>query len=121
MEVWCQYGVGLPTSVTNIYNEEFPDGDPVDFVYADGDDTVDSFSMGLCKGWEGQQEQPVHVTEYRGLAHLDIVFHEKVLNQIQEILEGKSDVPKEVDVRFEEKEFTSDASNITKSAGSLNS
>lgn len=112
------YGVGLPTAVTHIYNEEFPDGDPVDFVYADGDDTVDSFSMGLCKGWEGRQEQRVHVTEYRGLAHLDIVFHEKVLNQIQEILEGKSDVPKEVDVRFEEKEFTQNVSNTSNTLNS---
>uniref|UniRef100_A0A1A8G6A0 Lecithin-cholesterol acyltransferase n=2 Tax=Nothobranchius korthausae TaxID=1143690 RepID=A0A1A8G6A0_9TELE len=101
VEVWCMYGVGLPTPVTHIYDAEFPDGDPVDFVYADGDDTVDSFSMGLCKRWIGQQEQPVHVTEYRGLPHLDIVFHEKVLDQIQQILEGKSDAPKEVDVRFE--------------------
>jgi len=95
------YGVGLPTVVTHIYDEEFPNQDPVDFVYGDGDDTVDSFSMGLCKRWVGQQEKPVHVTEYRGLAHLDMVFHEKVLNQIQQILEGKSDVPREIDVRFD--------------------
>ncbi|KAM4552914.1 phosphatidylcholine-sterol acyltransferase [Fundulus diaphanus] len=101
VEVWCMYGVGLPTPVTHIYEDDFPDGDPVDFVYADGDNTVASFSMGLCKRWVGQQEQPVHVTEYRGLAHLDMVFHEKVLNQIQQILEGKSDVPKEVDVRLD--------------------
>ena len=101
VEVWCMYGVGLPTVVTHIYDEEFPNQDPVDFVYGDGDDTVDSFSMGLCKRWVGQQEKPVHVTEYRGLAHLDMVFHEKVLNQIQQILEGKSDVPREIDVRFD--------------------
>ncbi|XP_037623834.1 phosphatidylcholine-sterol acyltransferase [Sebastes umbrosus] len=100
VEMWCMYGVGLPTPVTYIYNEAFPNEDPVDFVYADGDDTVDSFSMSLCKRWSGQQEQPVHVTEYRGLAHLDIVFHEKVLNQIQHILEGISDTPREVDVRY---------------------
>eukprot|EP00064_Thunnus_orientalis_P006451 superscaffoldBa00000670_g6469 len=99
VEVWCMYGVGLPTVVTYIYDEEYPNADPVDFVYADGDDTVDSFSMGLCKRWVGQQEKPVHVTEFRGLPHLDIVFHEKVLNQIQHILEGISDTPKVIDVR----------------------
>lgn len=93
------YGVGLPTPITYIYDEEFPNGDPVDFVYADGDNTVDSFSMSQCKGWAGQQEKPVHVTEYRGLAHLDIVFHEKVLNLIQDILEGNSDTPKEIDIQ----------------------
>lgn len=100
VETWCMYGVGLPTIVTYIYNEDFPNEDPVDFVYADGDDTVDSLSMSLCKHWIGQQEMPVHVTEYRGLAHLDIVFHDKVLSQIQQILEGSSDTPEEVDVRI---------------------
>ncbi|XP_028304699.1 phosphatidylcholine-sterol acyltransferase [Gouania willdenowi] len=100
VEVWCMYGVGLPTIVTNIYDSEFPNGDPVDFIYADGDDTVDSFSMGLCKLWEGMQNYPVHVTEYRGLAHLDMVYHEKVLDQIQNILEGKSETPREVETRF---------------------
>lgn len=101
VEVWCMYGVGLPTPITYVYDKEFPNGDPVDFVYADGDDTVDSFSMSQCKRWVGKQEKPVHVTEFRGLAHLDIVFHNKVLSQIQDILEGKSDTPKEVDVRLE--------------------
>lgn len=103
VEVWCMYGVGLPTTVTYIYDDEFPNGDPVDFAYADGDDTVDSMSMGLCKRWVGQQKNPVHVTEYRGLAHLDMVFHDEVLNQIQQILEGKSDTPKEIDVRLSSK------------------
>ncbi|KAK2841867.1 hypothetical protein Q5P01_012067 [Channa striata] len=98
VEMWCMYGVGLPTPVTDIYDKEFPNVDPVDFVYADGDDTVGSASMSLCKRWVGQQEKPVHVTEFRGLPHLDIVFHDKVLSQIQHILEGKSDIPEEIDV-----------------------
>lgn len=99
VEVWCMYGVGLPTPVTHIYDEGFPNADPIDFVYDDGDDTVGSRSMSLCKNWVGQQDKPVHITEYRGLPHLDIVFNEKVLSQIQQILEGKSDIPKEVDLR----------------------
>lgn len=103
VEVWCMYGVGLPTPVTYIYDEEFPNMDPVDFVYADGDDTVDSFSMSLCKRWIGQQEKPVHVTEFRGLPHLDIVFTEKVLNVIQNVLEGNLDIPKEVDIQSRSK------------------
>lgn len=93
------YGVGLPTPVTYIYDEKFPDEDPVDYVYADGDDTVDSLSMSLCKRWVGEQDKPVHVTEYRGLPHLDIVYNEKVLTQIQQILEGISEAPEEIDVR----------------------
>lgn len=89
VEVFCFYGVGLPTAVTYIYDEEFPNADPVDFVYGDGDDTVDSRSMSLCKRWIGQQDKPVHVTEINGLPHLDIVFNHQVLNLIQRILEGK--------------------------------
>ncbi|XP_068168202.1 phosphatidylcholine-sterol acyltransferase [Antennarius striatus] len=104
VEVWCMYGVGLKTPVTYIYNERFPNMDPVDVVYGDGDDTVDSFSMSLCKRWIGQQEKAVHVTEYHRLPHLDIVFHEKVLDLIQEILEGNSDTPKEVRVRLRGKQ-----------------
>ncbi|KAJ0029568.1 hypothetical protein NQD34_004565 [Periophthalmus magnuspinnatus] len=99
VEVWCMYGVGLPTPVTYIYDEGFPNADPVDFVYADGDDTVDSFSTSLCKRWIGKQSKPVHVTEFQGLMHLDMVYHEKVLNLIQYILEGKSETPSEIDVR----------------------
>ncbi|XP_068595195.1 phosphatidylcholine-sterol acyltransferase [Brachionichthys hirsutus] len=100
VEVWCMYGVGRQTPVTYVYNENFPNVDPVGFIYGDGDDTVDRFSMSLCKNWIGQQEKAVHVTEYRGLPHLDIVFHEKVLDLIQDILEGNSDAPREVNVRL---------------------
>ncbi|XP_057693755.1 phosphatidylcholine-sterol acyltransferase isoform X2 [Corythoichthys intestinalis] len=103
VEVWCMYGVGIPTPVTNIYDDGYPNADPIDYVYEDGDDTVDSRSMSLCKDWAVQQEEPVHVTEYKGLPHLDIVFNEKVLNQIQKILEGNTEIPKEVDVRSGQK------------------
>lgn len=93
------YGVGLPTAVSYVYDHGFPNADPVDFVYADGDNTVDSFSTSLCKRWIGQQDQPVHITEFRGLTHLDMVFHDKVLGLVQDILEGKLDIPEEIDVR----------------------
>ncbi|MBN3315171.1 LCAT acyltransferase, partial [Atractosteus spatula] len=89
VEVYCMYGVGLPTPVTYIYDENFPNADPVDIVYDDGDDTVDSRSMELCKRWVGKQEEPVHIIELKGMAHLDIVFNDRALTLIQEILEGK--------------------------------
>lgn len=88
VQVHCFYGVGLPTPVTYIYDEKFPNSDPVNFLYKDGDDTVDSHSMSLCKRWIGKQQQPVHVTEFNGMAHLDIVFNHNVLSAIQEILQG---------------------------------
>lgn len=89
VEVYCFYGVGLPTPVTYVYDEEFPNADPVDMLYDDGDDTVDSRSMSLCKRWVGQQDHPVHVKELNGLPHLDMVFSPRVLLMLQRILEGK--------------------------------
>lgn len=97
VEVHCFYGVGRPTPVTYIYDEQFPNSDPVDYVYEDGDDTVESRSMSMCKRWIGEQERPVYTTEFSGMAHLDIVFNHDVLNAIQEVLEGK--VPEDESVR----------------------
>lgn len=88
VEVYCFYGVGMPTPVTYIYNEDFPNADPIDFLYEDGDDTLDSRTMSMCKRWIGKQEQPVYVTEFKGMTHLDMVFNHNVLTAIQKILEG---------------------------------
>lgn len=93
VEVHCLYGVGSPTPVNYIYDDNFPNADPVDILYDDGDDTVDSRSMSLCKRWVGKQDQPVHVTEIHGLRHLDTVFDHRVLSLIQSILVGPSDEP----------------------------
>uniref|UniRef100_A0A8C7IPI3 Lecithin-cholesterol acyltransferase n=1 Tax=Oncorhynchus kisutch TaxID=8019 RepID=A0A8C7IPI3_ONCKI len=38
VEIYCFYGVGLPTPVTYIYDDQFPNVDPIDYVYADMDD-----------------------------------------------------------------------------------
>ncbi|XP_039619774.1 phosphatidylcholine-sterol acyltransferase [Polypterus senegalus] len=89
VEVYCMYGTGLPTPVTYIYDENFPNADPINILYDDGDDTVGTRSMELCKRWIGKQDKPVHVIEFHGMQHLDIVFSSRSLNCIQEILEGK--------------------------------
>ncbi|XP_020313356.1 phosphatidylcholine-sterol acyltransferase-like isoform X2 [Oncorhynchus kisutch] len=89
VEMYCFYGVGLPTPVTYIYDDQFPNADPIDYVYADGDDTVDSLSLSLCKRWRGKQAQPVHVKEFRSMPHMEIVLNRKVINVVQSILEGR--------------------------------
>ncbi|MBN3306794.1 LCAT acyltransferase, partial [Amia calva] len=89
VEVYCMYGVGLPTPITYVYDEEFPNADPVDILYDEGDDTINGRSLQLCKRWVGQQKEPVHIIELNQIPHLDIVFNNKPLTIIQEILEGK--------------------------------
>uniref|UniRef100_A0A8D0BFY0 Phosphatidylcholine-sterol acyltransferase n=1 Tax=Salvator merianae TaxID=96440 RepID=A0A8D0BFY0_SALMN len=88
VEVYCLYGTGLPTAEAYVYNEHFPYEDPVDIVYGDGDDTVSTRSMALCRRWQGQQKEKVHVLELLGIDHLSMVFDNSTLNYINEILLG---------------------------------
>ncbi|XP_053127108.1 phosphatidylcholine-sterol acyltransferase isoform X5 [Hemicordylus capensis] len=88
VETYCLYGTGHPTAETYIYDERFPYEDPVDIVYGDGDDTVSRRSMELCKRWHGQQRERVHVLELPGVDHLNMVFDNRTLHHINEILLG---------------------------------
>uniref|UniRef100_A0A8D0GC87 Phosphatidylcholine-sterol acyltransferase n=1 Tax=Sphenodon punctatus TaxID=8508 RepID=A0A8D0GC87_SPHPU len=88
VETYCLYGTGLPTVETYIYDEHFPYEDPVDIVYGDGDDTVSTRSMELCKIWHNRQQERVHVIELPGVDHLNMVFNNLTLNYINEIMLG---------------------------------
>lgn len=88
VEMYCLHGTGIPTAETYIYDDRFPYEDPVDIVYGDGDDTISTRSMELCKQWQGQQKEAVHVLELPGIEHLNMVFDNSTLNYINEILLG---------------------------------
>ncbi|NP_001106083.1 phosphatidylcholine-sterol acyltransferase precursor [Papio anubis] len=88
VEVYCLYGVGLPTPRTYIYDHGFPYTDPVDVLYEDGDDTVATRSTELCGLWQGRQPQPVHLLPLRGIQHLNMVFSNQTLEHINAILLG---------------------------------
>ncbi|XP_053551301.1 phosphatidylcholine-sterol acyltransferase [Bombina bombina] len=91
VEIYCIYGVGHPTAETYIFGEDFPNEPPVEIKYSDGDDTVHKRSMELCKRWIKQQKEKVHVIEMDGMDHLSMVFSNRTLNLINDILLG-SDV-----------------------------
>ncbi|XP_067409024.1 phosphatidylcholine-sterol acyltransferase isoform X2 [Emydura macquarii macquarii] len=88
VETFCLYGTGLPTVETYIYDENFPYEDPVDMIYGDGDGTVSTRSLELCRQWQTQQQQRVHVKELPGEDHLNMVFSNQTLSYINEILLG---------------------------------
>lgn len=88
VEVYCLYGVGLPTPHTYIYDHSFPYKDPVAALYEDGDDTVATRSTELCGRWQGRQPQPVHLLPMNGTEHLNMVFSNKTLEHINAILLG---------------------------------
>lgn len=88
VEVYCLYGVGLPTPRTYIYDHGFPYTDPVNVLYEDGDDTVATRSTELCGHWQGRQPQPVHLLPLHGTQHLNMVFSNQTLEHINAILLG---------------------------------
>lgn len=88
VKVYCLYGTGFPTVETYIYDWRFPYEDPIDMIYGDGDDTVSTRSMELCKRWRSQQKQKVRIFEMHGVDHLNTVFSNTTLSYINEILLG---------------------------------
>ncbi|XP_057567600.1 phosphatidylcholine-sterol acyltransferase isoform X3 [Hippopotamus amphibius kiboko] len=88
VEVYCLYGVGLPTPSTYIFDHGFPYTDPVSMLYEDGDDTVATRSTKLCAHWQGRQQQPVHLLPLPGIQHLNMVFSNQTMEHINAILLG---------------------------------
>lgn len=88
VEVYCLYGMGLPTPHTYIYDHGFPYADPVGVLYEDGDDTVATRSMELCGLWRDRQPQPVHLLPLHATQHLNMVFSNQTLEHINAILLG---------------------------------
>nr|XP_008516435.1 PREDICTED: phosphatidylcholine-sterol acyltransferase isoform X1 [Equus przewalskii] len=88
VEVYCLYGVGLPTPSTYIFDHGFPYTDPVGVLYEDGDDTVATRSTELCARWQGRQPQPVHLLPLHGIQHLNMVFSNQTLEHVNAILLG---------------------------------
>nr|XP_033797172.1 phosphatidylcholine-sterol acyltransferase-like isoform X1 [Geotrypetes seraphini] len=88
VEVYCIYSTGFPTPETYIYDDTFPHGDPIDIIYSDGDKTVNTKSLGLCKRWHQQQKKRVHIIELESIDHLSMVFSNVTLSYINEILLG---------------------------------
>ncbi|XP_004393418.1 PREDICTED: phosphatidylcholine-sterol acyltransferase [Odobenus rosmarus divergens] len=88
VEVYCLYGVGLPTPRTYIFDHDFPYTDPVAVLYEDGDDTVATRSTELCAHWQSRQPQPVHLLPLHGTEHLNMVFSNQTLEHINAILLG---------------------------------
>ncbi|XP_030059503.1 phosphatidylcholine-sterol acyltransferase [Microcaecilia unicolor] len=88
VEVYCIYGTGFPTPETFIYDDTFPHGEPINIIYSDGDNTVHTQSMELCKRWRQQQKKKVHIIELENVDHLSMVFSNVTLSYISEILLG---------------------------------
>ncbi|KAK9392867.1 phosphatidylcholine-sterol acyltransferase [Crotalus adamanteus] len=88
VEIYCLFGTGYPTPETYIYDDRFPYEDPVDIIYGDGDEMVSWRNIELCKEFRNQQNEKVHVLELPGAEHLNMIFDNRTLQYISEILSG---------------------------------
>lgn len=86
VETHCLYGTGIPTEETYVYSEEVPNKNLSYALYADGDGTVNTRSLALCKLWHGRQKQAVHIRELKGIEHLNMVYHNTTLDYIKNVL-----------------------------------
>ena len=63
----------------------FPDGYP-DFLYGDGDGTVNRRSLEGCLMWDGKQKQKIYHQTFSNLDHMNILHDKRILNYIQELV-----------------------------------
>ncbi|KAL1378784.1 hypothetical protein pipiens_000529, partial [Culex pipiens pipiens] len=52
----------------------------------DGDGTVNRRSLEACQYWNGQQKQPVHLQEFPGADHMQILANLAVMDRIVKVL-----------------------------------
>ena len=83
VEVFCIHGTGLDTMDKLIYEKNrFPDEQPDNIEYADGDGTVNIESLQGCQRWQKQQSQPVHYIPLHGINHMQVLFDLNIMKQL---------------------------------------
>ncbi|XP_065075238.1 phospholipase A2 group XV-like [Ochlerotatus camptorhynchus] len=85
VEIYCFYGTNVPTIEQLDYGEAYELTGTPEFIQGDGDGTINRISLEACKYWASEQKQPVHVREYSGVGHMEILGDLKVLRDILEI------------------------------------
>ena len=83
---YCYYGTDVKTIGTYIYGDSFPNGPPSDFVYGNGDGTVNARSLQTCNLWKDKQVYPVTMKSYSKVSHFDMVSDDNVLQDLGKLL-----------------------------------
>ncbi|KAJ9587279.1 hypothetical protein L9F63_019210, partial [Diploptera punctata] len=76
VEVHCLHGIGVNTVERIVYKgDNFPDGYP-NFLYGDGDGTVNRRSLEGCLSWQGKQKEKIYHQTFPNLNHMKILHDE---------------------------------------------
>lgn len=87
VEVHCLHGYKVTTMKKLEYVVGgFPDAAKPKMTYGDGDGTVNLISLQACRGWVGQQSQPVMYKNFTSVDHMTILSDKQVLQYIGEAL-----------------------------------
>ncbi|GFG39947.1 hypothetical protein Cfor_09004 [Coptotermes formosanus] len=86
VEVHCLHGYGVDTVSRLVYKPgAFPDQDP-DFLYGDGDGTVNIHSLEGCLSWQGKQEKKVYHQTFSSLDHMGILRDKRVRDYLVSLI-----------------------------------
>lgn len=86
VEVHCLHGFGVDTVDSLVFKSgKFPDGYP-NFVYGDGDGTVNKRSLEGCLHWVGKQKQKIYHQTFPKVDHMGILTDPKVLDYIKQLV-----------------------------------
>ena len=81
---YCFYGLGVPTPMSFMYEDVFPDAGPT-VMFGDGDDSVNKPSSEVCLRW-ANSGYPFNRTVFQDVDHTQIVSDRAVLESIASIV-----------------------------------
>ncbi|KAK7861832.1 hypothetical protein R5R35_000592 [Gryllus longicercus] len=91
VEIHCLHGFGVNTIERLVYKPgKFPDGYP-NFIFGDGDGTVNKRSLEACMHWESQQKQRIYHQTFPNVDHMEILRNENVLEYITTLMKKLTD------------------------------
>ncbi|KAG5273866.1 hypothetical protein AALO_G00156460 [Alosa alosa] len=83
--VHCLYGSGVPTTQSYQYTT-FPDSEPDEVTFGDGDGTVNLLSAIQCKHWVGKMAYPVKLVELPDNEHVNMLLNQTTVAYIKAVL-----------------------------------
>ena len=82
---YCFYGLGVPTLETFVYDDGFPDAQPISVINGDGDGSVNKASAEICLRW-ANSGYLFNNTVFPGVNHSEFISNKAVLESIAAIV-----------------------------------
>ena len=82
---YCFYGLGVPTLETFVYDDGFPDSQPISLINGDGDGSVNKASAEICLRW-ANSGYLFNNTVFPGVSHSEFISNKAVLESIAAIV-----------------------------------